>query len=525
MKTKKLAVQPISPAAAAALKAGPVEQPFVPTNWVDAVADLSDQTRLVVGHQQAKIQALAGELADARGVAAASGRAHAELVDRFDALVNLVGTLSTTIETQAATIAELTATVNAVPDSITAAVAPHQKTVAELVTSRDTCDHRVTAMTGEIVTLTQRVDNFRTLVDVVQGQGESIDRARTVLDEYGRRIDGAVEVLAGHGVTLGEHLDALDDLRGVVVAASSAAAVQVERVDDLGTLAQSLRSDLQATVHALGAETAARAAAVAAVAQSVDDLSETASEQDGELAGRLAAVDQHFAAAAGKLESAVERVGAVENRVIELQRIAMEHVENIEADGVRIERVEETVIGFVAKVKAIADEIAAVKTGAASIEETANTTADMLRRVNVMLGEMPSAMMVDQDGELVRFSRSGDVTKLGKVVAHGRDGTNAADIVAVKLDGDRIVFTRSDRTEFGCSIAALIQPAPATTPPAPEIDATLLGYLSKDPATRDVQIRDMVTMRAAKKSYKLIAEKYKISERQVVRLIKGHNNE
>jgi hypothetical protein len=497
----------------------------VPETWQTAFIHMTDRFMRVIGKQAVTIRDLTTGLEDARSLIAAGDRARAELLAKFDGLQAAFDVHDKAVKAQGERIAELTATVNAVPDSITAAVAPHQKTVAELVTSRDTCDHRVTAMTGEIVTLTQRVDNFRTLVDVVQGQGESIDRARTVLDEYGRRIDGAVEVLAGHGVTLGEHFDALDDLRSVVAAGDAAAAVQVERVDDLGTLAQSLRSDLQATVHALDAETAARAAAVAAVAQSVDDLSETASEQDGELAVRLAAVDQHFAAAAGKLESAVERVGAVENRVIELQRIAMEHVENIETDGVRIERVEETVSGFVAKVKAIADEIAAVKTGAASIEETANTTADMLRRVNVMLGEMPSAMMVDQDGELVRFSRSGDVTKLGKVVAHGRDGTNAADIVAVKLDGDRIVFTRSDRTEFGCSIAALIQPAPATTPPAPEIDATLLGYLSKDPATRDVQIRDMVAMRAAKKSYKLIAEKYKISERQVVRLIKGHNNE
>jgi hypothetical protein len=583
MKTKKLAVQPISPAAAAALTAAPAERPFVPTNWEDAFADLSDRMLRVVGHQQAKIQTLTAELTDARAdtaaVTAAAGRAHAELVERFDALVILVE--------------KLTGTVAAVPDSITAAVAPQQtiaNDVARVTQMVTALDELGTAHAGTLAALTRRTtDTDETVAAVV----DALAAANTAIAAVKSPLEGCVEMIKAHGETLVEHFDraieqgdalvdlraivaagdalaavqveriaelaaqagalatlpqrvddvvqetsadkslvaeqgdALVDLRAVVAAGDAAAAVQVERVDDLGTSFQSIRSDLQAAVFALDAETVARAAALDKLAGDVNDLSETASGEDAALMERLITVEAKTA----DHTATVERVGAVENRVIELQRITMDHVQRIDTDGERIERVEDTVTGFVAKIKATADTIAAidkaVKDGTASIAETTAETADMLRRVNVMLGEMPSAMMVDQDGELVRVARSGELTKLGKVVAHGRDGTNAADIVAVKLDGDRIVFTRSDRTEFGCSIAALIQPAPpaAATPAAPEVDPTTLGYLSKDPATRAVQVADMVTMRAAKKSYKAIAEKYKISERQVVRLIKGHKND
>jgi hypothetical protein len=586
MKTKKLAVQPISPAAAAALTATPAERPFVPTNWEDAFADLSDRMLRVVGHQQAKIQTLTAELTDARAdtaaVTAAAGRAHAELVERFDALVILVE--------------KLTGTVAAVPDSITAAVAPLNDLarVTQMVTA---LDELATAHAGTLAKLTQRVDD---LVDVAEATAAeftaanaAIAAANDMLAALNKHATATDQIVTAHGETLVEHFDraieqgdalvdlraivaagdaaaavqveriaelaaqagalakltqrvddvvqdtsavksrvaehddALVDLRAVVAAGDAAAAVQVERVDDLAAQAGELRTAVSVVETALDFEKTKLTAAIAKVAGDVDDLSETASGEDAALMERLITVEAKTA----DHTATVERVGAVENRVIELQRITMDHVQRIDTDGERIERVEDTVTGFVAKIKATADTIAAidkaVKDGTASIAETTAETADMLRRVNVMLGEMPSAMMVDQDGELVRVARSGELTKLGKVVAHGRDGTNAADIVAVKLDGDRIVFTRSDRTEFGCSIAALIQPAPpaAATPAAPEVDPTTLGYLSKDPATRAVQVADMVAMRAAKKSYKAIAEKYKISERQVVRLIKGHKND
>lgn len=514
-KVKKLAVQPAAPA--------PAERPFVATNWVDAVADLSDRMLRVVGHQQSIIAKLTAELADARGVAAAAGRAHAELTTRIDDLVNLVEKLTTATDGQAEKVANIDAGLKLVDE----AVGAHSQDITKLSKRIDDTVERVGAVeavaNGHAQSLTDQREALATVTGFVKNHGEVLVTMTGVTRDHG-------EALVAARAAIAEHDDRLVDLRGVVSAAGAAAAVQVERVDELGKRAGATWTQVEAVTAALDAETAARAAAVQAVSDLVEDYAKTASGEDGALSDRIDTVIQRFAPDAVHLEAAVERVGAVEVRVMELQRIAMENVERIDADSVRIERVDEAVTSFSAKVKAVAGEIEAidarVKAGTASIEQTTAETADMLRRVNILLGELPSAMMIDQDGELVRVARSGEVTKLGNVISHGRDGTNAADIVAVRLDGERMVFTRSDRTEFGCSIAALIPPvAVAPAPPAPEIDPTALGYLSKDPTVRVVQVRNMAVMREAKKSYKLIADKYQISPRQVVRLIKGANDE
>lgn len=460
---RKKFAPPASPAEIAAAQAP------VPQNWRDAFAQISERMLRALGKQAAQMRDLSAAVDDLRGVVDAGTKARADLGVQVEAL-------STRIERETEAARDLgevmTAGVKLLGEEIASLRGVHEAGAAEAgraataVAGLETrlCGlekglQEVSAQAGRIGEAIDAGRETRALADDLAGKVHTLeiwrDETRVHLDVLDR-ADGAIsnDVVKLH-----------NDMQARVVAVEAGA-------QDIGKRVGAVEADL-ARFGDRCADTAGR---VEALDDIISEIGDSARQAHGRLDAFNVLVGEHN-----------DRIGAAEAAAARAVREVEDHGGAI--DGLRRE-----------------------------ISAVSGEAADTLRRVTIALGELPAGMMIDGDGDLVRVNRAGDMTKLGRVVAAARDGRDAADIVSVRMEGERMIFTRSDRSEFGCAVAL---PAP---PPVPvdNVDPTTLGYLSKDTVIRARQVEDMVASRASGKTYKSIAQKYNVSERQVVRMIKEY---
>lgn len=500
--TTKLAVPPAPPALVVATT--------IPETWQDAFIHMTDRFMKVIGKQAATIKDLVAGLEDARGVIAAGDRARADLLAKLDGLQAAFDVHDKAVKAQAERITNL--------DSFSSTVEAHGKTIAELLTVSEQATKVFKAIDDVTATTKERID----LLD--ESMTTTAERITSIED----RVEQVDAVVREQVASVDDRFVEVSDLVGKVGAQIGLDIAAISRTADedrqaVRVLGEQVDQRITGLAGDLDQETKARAAAIAAVASSVNDLSETASEQDAELATRVAGLDTRVAGQADGLAVAVTRLDgfrAVADTVEAVRREVQANALAIDDDRARMGKIEEAVEGFVRVTVAAGAEI---KTFDVRLTDLAKQAADACHRVTIMSNQMPSAVMVDRNGHLQIVARSGEQIDLGKVIGETKDGKDAADVVAARVDGDRLIFTRSDRTEFGCSIAALVPPVPVA--PKTDTDPTKLGYLSKDAKVRSAQVDDMKKMRADKKTYDEIAKKYQASARTVIRLIKGDGDE
>jgi hypothetical protein len=572
--TIKKAVAPVSPAVAAAAAASGA-LPGIPATWQDAFNFLADRLLKVIGRQAATIDELKTGLEDAHSRITTSNKAHGDLSTKFDDLVIIRETVGKIVAGDDAR----DDVISTIQDAVKALVdgrKEDQQAVGELT---DTIGKSVADLTEETRGRFKAIDAHNVETDQqIQAAGaraEVIERRVTAVEAFGERLDLAGEADRAAGVraevierrvtaveAFGERLD---DIAGNVAAVMKTGAglrddLEVVRVGVEQAQEQAAKQ-FTIAMEAVDGEAAARGTGLDEIRLTVRLLDEgtqkaltVASQAVDELAEKVKAAGARAIEACDATEAVTERVTAVEafggriddiaGTVTTLDGARAEMVERLDAVvvaeretaataractsaqaelSIRVGDLAERGEGFDAAVARVGVEMkaltASVATGLAAVSGTDQQAAEMLRRVTILMDQTPSAMMIDKDGELVRVARNGESVKIGKVTAvNGRNGRDAADIVAARIEGDRLIFTRSDRTEFGCAVT--VPPAPPP-PTVAEVDPTKLGHLSKDDKIRAVQVADMMVMRDGGARYKQIADKYEISERQAARLIKG----
>jgi len=576
MAIKKIAVAPVHPSA---VGLEPIAAPMIPTNWQGAFARLVDSVTIVVTAQAKKVADLTQALADANGLIAALTKKQAD--DYALLAKGLVGQNIAGIRDEAS---EIRADLTDIAGKVEALI----KGRAEIVDNVRATDKRIDALpsvhetvakVGEMVAagyehsiklITDMTVEKVTALEAAAGAARDIaeavrDEVRTVATGLGdltethtatrRQLDALASDVNDIGEDLGGKVSALTKGHSDLTAANSEnaaansklAAVVTEHVDRLGANLGTLEERVEDAAAKFGDK-------VSELKDLVEDYASTASSEDAGLADQLGKLDGHVTAArevadaartraaeamshcndlsgtvsaiikaradeADQFAETVETVGnQVKTMVDDLAAQFGEMSQMSVDDAKRIEQVEETARTIGAEVQGLAKVIEACRDAGAEI---ATDVTDMLRRVTISLGQMPSGFMIDQDGELVRVAQSGEVTKIGKVVSHGRD---APEIVSVKMEGERLIFARSDRTEIGCTVVrATVEPAPAITGPD-AVDPLTIGALSKDPALLARQVEHMAEMRAGGKKYKEISEKFGTSEKTVAKLIRGYQN-
>lgn len=568
--TTKLAVPPAPPTEL-------VVATTIPETWQAAFIHMTDRFMKVIGKQAGLIKDLTTGLEDARGLIAAGDRQRADMLAKLDGLQAALDVHDKAVKALAETTAPR-GTVDEVAvrlDSFSSTLDAHGKTISELLTAGEAAQERITAVEAAATAIDQRVtadgeaiatirdgwtavedaasatarrisDLDATVVDLFTGVGERFDRAGAEIGQAIEAVASNLEVVRVFSEQVedraNKRLDALDprlvEIADVLTATGERLAVLDqhgkdlaavgERVAAAGARIEALSEGVDAAGKAveivaagLDQEGKARAAAVAAVARSVDELSEIASGEDGALSDRINAVATRVETVESGAKLVDEAVGIIngtvkliDDAVAAVRREVQANALAIDDDRARLGKVEDGVAAFI---RITAEAGAEIKTFDVRLTQIESSATDACRRVTIALGEMPAAMMINKAGHLVRVSRSGDEVDLGCVAVDGKD---AADIVSARVEKGRLVFTRSDRTEFGCELP-IVEPAAPPPTPSPDIDPTALGYLSKDPNVRALQVDDMRKMRAAKKTYEKIAEKYQTSARHVVRLLKG----
>lgn len=534
----------------------------------------------VIGRQATDIRKLETELEDVRGLINTGNQARGDLAAKLGDLVTICRETNDTVERIVAgddarddTISSIQDAVKALADGRTAdqkalgeVVDTIGKTVAELT---EKTQGRFKAVDANGMETAQQIERIDGLVAELASRGDGLAERLDLADEADRAAGERTDALRKDVVEAGAKLlERIDDVAGNVAAVVKGRAEDREAIDAVRDAVEGVQQYaakcFDAAMQAVANEAEARAENVTSVCEDITKLTDTVNREGktlDDLAGAVERLDKGtviaVAAVTNALGELTERVGAVEafgerlddvtGTVAAADRGRADLVKRVDDISTRMtetaaaidvctrdqaethKRLDEVVDAAVARagveMKALT---ASVSTHLAAIEATDQRAADMLRRVTILIDQLPSGMMIDKDGELVRVARNGETVKIGKVTAvNGRDGVrgkDAAEIVAARVEADgRLMFTRSDRTEFGCALTAVV----ASAPQPAAIDPTKLGHLSKDPKTRAVQVADMIAMRMAEKParYKAIAEKYKISERQAARLIKGMNDD
>lgn len=509
MMSKKLAVPPVAPNAVPR-----ADNP--PDNWRDAFVWLSDRMLKMIGKQASDVQALRSEVADMRGVMAAAGKSAADLataiesVDVRDSVQNLEQTVRSIDERTVKQVEEINGAIQsnsqwiqtlderivATGDSFTNL----GKVVADLVAAAGTLEtdlRAIVASTGEAV-----AGAVADIDDRIAGVVTKV--TDMVADESARRVDTVDAVV----VKIDGVIDHVREMGAYVETRAGELAERITAVTDKVEAAGELRSEDRETIAACVERTGELAEKVTGLVQAASHLALDRAEDHA----AIEALTKDVAAAAAGATEAITTI----RDTIKFQA----------EDSKRIAAVEEAVTGFVSTAAAIGSEVRRIDARVADAHVLVDTVGgearDAVRRVTIALGELPAGMLIDRDGDLVRVNRAGDMTKLGKVVAEApevRDGRDAPRLVASKIEGDRFILVLSDGAEISCSVAGLVAAKPAD--PAPAVDPTTIGYLSKDAEIRGAQVADMQELRAKGQTFKRIAEKYKISPRSAARLIKG----
>ncbi|HVQ43757.1 MAG TPA: hypothetical protein VMT30_02215 [Candidatus Saccharimonadia bacterium] len=516
--TKKLAVPPVHPDAVL------MPAVVVPASWEDAFAMMSDRMARIIGRQAADIQGLKSDLVDARGLTVAAAKGIADLGIQIAGLAAAFEIQDTATKAQAHRGVETST-----------AVIEIAAAVSELVTKIDTGAAAMGALVERVTGLeVHEQDHDAALAEAVQKVADAVERADQVAG-MATLMDAA----------FGKLTTQVDQIAGKVEASDAAAARARVFGDELADAVEAVRREVQANALAIEDYAATASGEDAALTARLDEVANAVNVIVGE-APAMALASQELAAHVDDLVTMVASVqtaraadwSTLEEDFADVRGLLAEATTELAAvrrrqgeDGVRVGAVEEAIAGFVSGAAALAREVRTidetVKTGVAAIGAVEDQSRDALRRVTIALDQMPAGFMIDQEGKLNRVNRAGDMTSLGTVVGHakdGRDGVSPAQIVAIRADGERLVMTLSDRSEVGCPFPRAVEPAPPA-PSSDVVDPLCLGYLSKDVKVRAVQVDHMARLRADGKNFKEIAELFAISERQAARLIKGHNDE
>lgn len=584
MTIKKLAVEPIHPAAIpAAVSAsapGVVSRTpgVVPMNWQSAFALLARQMAAAVDHQVGLVNKLTAELADARGLIVAGDRARADLGGQLAAVKEQVAAVAESAEkhtndTVAAAIDKLTTAGDKLDEALGKRIDAVDNRAGEIAA-------RVEGVAEMIGTAGERIDAVEkqsagnaAALDVqdkaVKAQGEKVAETERGLCDLRSDVQTVNKSLAVAAKAQGDLFERLDDVAGKVEAVTkgqdgfreAVAGVQKYAGDCFNTAMEAITGEAESQAKAVAEVVAAverldqgTQTALKVTSDALGEITETvgAVAEDGQkiraevvkmIVDRAGEIDERITDCGGRIDAlvkgraedhaAVERLDSVITVEAALLKATGDKLtEAVKTQGeqaLRLTTVEDVAAGAGAAAALATGEISKLHQAVAgqvdTIRATGEQATDALRRVTMALDQLPTGMMLDRDGELVRVTRSGEMTALGKVIGRdgrdGRDGAAAAEIVAVRIDDDRFIMTLSDRTEIGCGITGLINKLNDPVPAAPEIDPTTLGYLSKDAKTRAVQIEDMIKLRAVNWTFAKIGRKYKCSARTVARLTKG----
>lgn len=495
--------------------------------------------------QDGAVKATAAKLADALasikdaadGLAAVTAGHDATAVAVL-ALADLVEkTLAPLLDQHTITLADQSGRINQVDDAarerLDALEASEVKTSGrlDLLTDRargvdtrmDRVDESAAAIGRQGIATASRVDDLRVTLEALGATVE--DYAKTASSEDAALLASVDEV--GDAVRAVEQR--VMELQGVAGRHSVSIDDQGKAIDLVGERITDAVGTVDTLVKARAVDTE-WVRAVEARAVAVELLAGTHTEALDQVDKEIDKANLWIADTVGLVEALkkawtgnVERIDTIADNVAEARTLVGAVSREVDEGSARLSQVEEAVVGFVATAANIGREVAGAVAAVERIDQTvvanADQITDTIRRVTIALGELPAGMLIDHDGDLIRVNRNGEPVKLGKVVGETRDGKDAPVIVAAKFEGDRLIITLSDRTDITCTV-----PRDAVAPIAPAdveaLDPTKLGYLSKDPNVRNVQIGDMINMRAAGKRYKEIAAKYQISERQAARLIK-----
>lgn len=492
-----------------------------------------------------------------------------------DKLADIVGNHGTAITKGGELLTEVRGEVEAIARATDKVIADKLTPLAEQVTdlksrvdsveqtatdARDLFDTQAKHV-GEISErITKLDDSFsaenKARVDAVNKLVEAVDDLAKTASEADAEIDTKVETLTKQ---VSAEVDAIDKritAEGKIVqqsisehsiSAQNAIDVVGDKVDEnaglFRTVAQS-HTETKAELEALGGRVSTIDKAVtdltAETCKRIDAQAEAAQNAIDGLDDKLVDLRGIFDTQAKASVEQVARVDAQAKTLYELN----DNVRTIDGevkaiaktqgqDALRISGIEEGVTKFVEiavttgrEVREIDDKVAQAVTQFGDMHAQAR---EALARVTILTDQGPAAFHLDRSGHLIRTARNGEAVDMGKVIAEARDGADAPKMVATKIEDGRFIITLSDGTAVSCSVKGLFPPAdpgdgggghggaPKTSN---DIDPTLLGYLSKDPAVKARQVDDMVVMRKAGKSYKQIAAKYGISERQAARLIK-----
>lgn len=582
MKTKKLAVEPIHPAAAAALAAVSTSAPVIPMNWQAAFAMMAREVTAFVEHLDGKIQKLTDDLADACGRIAAGDRTRADQAEQIRALTESLKTSTTageqhTNDSVAAAIEKLTTAGDTLEQALTKRldeqaeqITATGKTVAEALTRADELARTLGAVEQQAAGTAATVD---VQAGAVRAQGEKLAKlAGTVaeteqgLTDLRNGAEAAGKVVAGIQL----HFDELfRDFDGKVNALVKGRAEDREAVDEIRAGVESVQKYagecFNTTMEAIAGEADSQAKAVAevvAAVERVDKGTQAVLKVTSDALAEITASVEQVAADGAKNADAYDKLNvrthAIAEGVKDLggtvaaatrarvdDRSTLDELVKIVADagevvGVLDDKLTETVkaqgeqalrLSSVEDVAAGAGAASAIATGEVSklhqavagqvdtIRAIGEQATDALRRVTLAIDQIPAAMMIDRAGHLHRVNRAGETVDLGKVVDQGKDGKDAPQLVAARVEGDRLIMTLTDRTEINCSIAGLKAADPV--PAVPEIDPTTIGHLSKDAKMRAVQVEDMTKLRATGWTFAKIGKKYDCSARTVARLIRG----
>lgn len=571
MKTKKLAVEPIHPAAAAAL----VSAPVIPINWRSAFAMLARQVTAFAEHQAGQIRTLTDELADACGCIAAGDRTRADQAEQIRALTADLAaakeqSTAATESAVAAAIEKLTAAGDTLEQALTKRldeqaeqIGTTDKTVAEALTRADELARTLGAVEQQAAGTAATVD---VQAGAVRAQGEKLAKlagtaAETEqgLTDLRNGVEAAGKVVAGIQLHFDELFSDLDGKVNAIVkgqdgfretvagvqkyagdcfniameaitgeAESQAKAVAevvaaVERLDQGTQKALAVTSDALAEITATVEKVATDGAKNADAYDKLNVRTHAIAEGVKDLGGTVAAATRARVDDRSTLDELVKTVADAGEVVGVLDDKLTETVKAQGEQALRLSSVEEVAAGAGAASAIATGEVSKLHQAVAgqvdTIRAIGEQATDALRRVTLAIDQIPAAMMIDRAGHLHRVNRAGETVDLGKVVDQGKDGKDAPQLVAARVEGDRLIMTLTDRTEISCSIAGLKVADPA--PAVPEIDPTTIGHLSKDAKMRAVQIEDMTNLRGSGWTFAKIGKKYDCSARTVARLIRG----
>jgi hypothetical protein len=326
--------------------------------------------------------------------------------------------------------------------------------------------------------------------DLVQDMLAGTERAHIALTD---RLD-QVSQTAGDARDLAAR--AVDGLAGVTEVAATK--------DSLRQLVQTVEGHherLDGLVQSIAATDAATASTFSDIGQSVEKLTADAVT----ILANITGVQTY---AGDRFDVAMKAITTTEQKTCDaVTAINEAMVRRMDAGDEVVNTLAESVEGLAERVVEVHNLAGEAREAVAAVDAAAQAALDTARQslkdTKTTLDAMPRNLVIDREGRLIAFNGDGTEKDLGLVC--GRDGKNAADLVALKAEGNRISLVRGDGHEITCELPTVPAPA-AAVPPAP--------------MTEKYDVDDMVKMREAGATWDKIGKKHKISGVHAGRLVK-----